>query len=95
MVRLERGALCASSVARRAWGEGLHHVLHARTGVPVRDVLATWVLADEAAIADGLATALFFASADELRETFRFSHVRMFADGLAQISPDFPGELFA
>ena len=58
---LQDRALCASAVSRRVWGAGLHHVLDARTGVPVRDVVATWVVADEAVTADGLATALFLS----------------------------------
>jgi thiamine biosynthesis lipoprotein len=88
-------ALCASAVNRRAWGEGLHHVLDARTGIPVRDVIATWVVADDAVTADGLATALFFAGPEDLVSDFRFSYVRMFADGRAERSPDFDGELFS
>ncbi|AEM84059.1 FAD:protein FMN transferase [Streptomyces violaceusniger] len=78
-------ALCASAVTRRAWGEGLHHVVDPRTGVPTRDVIATWVVADRAAVADGLATALFFTDAHRLAEVFRFAYVRMFADGRAEI----------
>jgi thiamine biosynthesis lipoprotein len=31
---LERGALATSSVARRSWGEGLHHLVDPRTGLP-------------------------------------------------------------
>lgn len=95
VINLQDRALCASAVSRRAWGDGLHHVLDARTGVPVRDVVATWVVADEAATADGLATALFFTGADPLTEIFRFSHLRMFADGRAEISQNFDGELFS
>ncbi|MGN9845148.1 FAD:protein FMN transferase [Nonomuraea sp. H19] len=87
-------ALCASAVTRRAWGDGLHHVLDARTGVPAREVVATWVVADDAALADGLATALFFTGAYRLAQTFRFAYVRMFADGRAEISHNFDGELF-
>lgn len=92
---LRNRALCASAVTRRAWGEGLHHVLDARTGVPVRDVVATWVVAEDAATADGLATALFFTGAELLAEVCSFSYVRMFADGRAEISDDFDGELFS
>jgi FAD:protein FMN transferase len=87
-------ALCASAVNRRAWGNGLHHILDARTGVPVRGVVATWVVADDARAADGLATALFFIDATHLLESFPFSYVRMFVDGRAEISPNFDGELF-
>jgi hypothetical protein len=91
---LQNRALCASAVNRRAWGNGLHHVLDARTGVPATEVLATWVVADDAALADGLATALFFTGAHRLAEIFRFAYVRMLADGRAERSPDFDGELF-
>jgi uncharacterized protein with FMN-binding domain len=69
-------------------------VLDARTGVPVRDVVATWVVADEAVTADGLATALFFTRAAHLAEVFRFSYVRMFADRRVEISENFDGVLF-
>ncbi|GAA4798533.1 FAD:protein FMN transferase [Streptomyces ziwulingensis] len=95
VAHLRGQALCASGVARRAWGDGLHHVLDARTGVPVAGVVATWVVADETALADGLATALFFADASQLTETFEFAYVRMHADGRADRSSDFAGELFA
>jgi FAD:protein FMN transferase len=95
VANLQGGALCASAVNRRAWGDGLHHLLDARTGIPVHDVVATWVVADEAATADGLATALFFADADHLAEAFPFASVRMFADGRLEITEDFAGELFS
>jgi FAD:protein FMN transferase len=95
VARLQDQALCASATNRRAWGDGLHHVLDARTGTPVRGVVATWVVADDAATADGLATALFFTSGERLTEQFRFTYVRMFDDGRAERSRDFAGELFS
>ncbi|WP_454622070.1 FAD:protein FMN transferase [Bradyrhizobium cenepequi] len=93
VARLKRRALCASASNRRAWGP-FHHVVDGRTGVPVHDVIATWVVADDALTADGLATALFFTPAGDLAASFEFSCVRMFADGRAEISPNFDGELF-
>jgi thiamine biosynthesis lipoprotein len=94
VAHLQGQALCASGVTRRVWGDGLHHVLDARTGVPVGGVVATWVTAEETALADGLATALFFTEAHRLAERFRFAYVRMHADGRAEYSPNFAGELF-
>lgn len=94
VAELRNGSLCASAVNRRAWGENLHHILDARTGDPVQDVIATWVIANDTVTADGLATALFFTPGKELEELFRFSYVRMFADGRAEISLNFGGELF-
>ncbi|WP_210479149.1 FAD:protein FMN transferase [Naasia sp. SYSU D00948] len=89
------GALCASAANRRTWGDGLHHVLDGRTGLPVRSVAATWVLAASALEADGLATALFLTGADRLADEFDFRYVRMFTDGSAEFSADLPGEVFA
>ncbi len=56
----EGAAICASAVNRRAWGDEQHHVLDARTGEPVRDVVATWAVAPTAMLADAAATAAFF-----------------------------------
>ena len=94
VVELRDGALCASAVNRRAWGDGLHHVLDARTGEPTRGVVATWTMAESTALADGLATALFFTSGARLAEAFDFQFVRMFADGRVEQSTDFPGTIF-
>lgn len=95
VVEVTDGALCASAANRRAWGEGLHHILDARTGLPVRTVAATWVLADTALEADGLASALFLSDPERFEDDFDFRYVRMFTDGSAQYSADLPGEVFA
>lgn len=109
---LHSGALCGSAPNRRRWADGLHHVLDARTGMPVgydaagrggtggdgtvrdevglgvsndrdpgraaaasqtgrasagspvsgpRTTIAAWASAPTAMVADGAATALFFA----------------------------------
>jgi thiamine biosynthesis lipoprotein len=58
------------------------------------EVVATWVVAGDAALADGLATALFFTGGHQLAGSFQFTYVGMLADGRAERSPDFDGELF-
>ncbi|MDF0530448.1 FAD:protein FMN transferase [Tsukamurella sp. 8F] len=88
------GALCASAINRRAWGEGLHHLLDARTGIPVHGVLATWVWASDARTADALATALFFAPAERLRSEFDFRYALMTDDQRVHHDADLPAELF-
>jgi thiamine biosynthesis lipoprotein len=87
-------ALCASATNRRAWGDGLHHVLDGRTGRPAGDVVATWVVADSCLLADGLATAHFFTDPARLMPRFEHEFVRMHTDGRVEWSPDFPGEVF-
>lgn len=91
---LRDAALCASAINRRQWGDGLHHIVDPATGEPSAGVLATWVLADSAMMADGLSTALFLAEPAVLARHFRFSYVRMAVDGSVDWSTDFPGELF-
>lgn len=87
-------ALCASATNRRAWGEGLHHVLDARTGEPVRTIAATWALADTAMRADAVATALFFDGGPRLAHEWGISWVRMTSDGRVEWSPGCRAELF-
>jgi thiamine biosynthesis lipoprotein len=94
VAELPDGAFCASATSRRSWGDGLHHVLDPATGLPALGVLATWVLAPTALVADGIATALFFDADPEFvaREVTAFA--RMFDDGSVDVSSDFPGEMF-
>ncbi|WP_154097578.1 FAD:protein FMN transferase [Microbacterium testaceum] len=89
------GALAASAINRRAWGEGLHHVLDARTGAPVNAFAATWALADTAMHADALATALFFDGGPRLAASWNAQWVRMRTDGRVEWSPGFEGEVFS
>lgn len=94
VIELQDAALCASAVNRRAWGDGLHHVLDARTGVPVRTWAATWAIAPEAMRADAVATALFFDGGPELASSWGVEWVRMTTDGRAERSPGCPAQLF-
>jgi thiamine biosynthesis lipoprotein len=94
VAELPDGAFCASATNRRAWGDGLHHVLDAATGLPVRGVLATWVLAPTALVADGIATALFLDPDPEFVTREALGFARMFDDGRVDASAYFPGELF-
>jgi len=66
VVTLTDGAIAASATNRRAWADGLHHVIDARTGAPVRGILATWALARTAMIADAASTAAFFLPPSEV-----------------------------
>ena len=94
ILELEGRALCASAANRRAWGDGLHHVLDGTTGRPVRTAVATWALAETAMVADALATALFFVPGAPLQESFDFSWLAVFSDGSAAYSAEFEGTLF-
>lgn len=90
----EDAAICASASNRRAWGDGLHHVLDAVTGEPTSRVIASWAIASTARWADGAATALFFETPSNFYERHNVVTVRMFANGRVERSPSFTGELF-
>ncbi|WP_104061158.1 FAD:protein FMN transferase [Arthrobacter sp. 4R501] len=94
-VPLAGGALCASASNRRAWGDGLHHVLDGITGLPVSTAVATWTMAESTMVADALATALFFVPGKELERSFDFSWLTVFSDGSAAYSAGFEGTLFS
>ena len=87
-------ALCASATNRRAWGEGVHHVLDARTGEPVRTIAATWAVGPTAMVADAVATALFFDGGPRLAHEHGVEWVRMTTDGRIEWSPGSRAELF-
>ncbi|MBM9458981.1 FAD:protein FMN transferase [Nocardioides sp. zg-536] len=89
-------ALCASAVNRRAWGTDLHHVLDARTGLPVRDVVASWAIGDSAMVADGAATALFFAPPGAVVEALGLTAaVCITGERRVLVAGRLPGEVFA
>jgi len=93
-VEVKNRSLCASASNRRAWGEGMHHIFDPDAMVPTNDIVATWVIADDAMVADGLATALFFVDATVLSKNYNFEYVRMRTNGAAEYSPYFEGKLF-
>ncbi len=94
VIEIDHGALCASATNRRAWGDGLHHVLDARTGQPVRAIAATWAVAPTAMRADAAATALFFEGGDALAARWGVEWVRMSTDGGVEWSRGSKAELF-
>ena len=94
IANIGNGAICASASNRRAWGDGLHHVVDATTGLPTRRVIATWAITTLALEADGIATALFFTDPERIDAEFSFDWVRMLSEGRVECSRGFDGEIF-
>jgi len=100
VVPVANSALAASAANRRSWGSAgrvLHHIVDPRTGEPAQQILASWVTADSAMVADGLATVMFFADVtaiEQLSTEFEASWLRVTGSGSAQWSENFQGELF-
>lgn len=110
VAHVANGALCASAPSRRHWNMpvnervqlSIHHLLNAIDGLPVQQVEATWTCVAETtgipyptAAADGLATALFTTSPEQLRRKFPFTCVTLNTDRHDIIGGKFPGEIFS
>ena len=90
---LASGSICGSSGNRRTWGK-YHHTLDPYTLESPRHVLATWVVAETALVADAMATALYFAPAEALQAVAPFAYLKLMPDYAIERSHDFPAELF-
>lgn len=87
-------SICGSAGNRRKWGN-FHHTINPFTLQSPEEVKATWIVADSASIADGLATCLFLDPNPEHYRDFNFECVLLYKDNSAFISRNFPGELYA
>lgn len=92
-VTLANTSLAGSAGNRRKW-QGLHHIIDPRTRNSPTQTLATWVISENAAEADGLATALFLVEPTELQQAFSFEFARLTTTMHLEMSDDFPGSFF-
>ena len=86
-------AICGSSGNRRQWGE-FHHIIHPGSLSSPRHILATWVIADTAIVADALATCLFFTDPITLQKYYNFEYFLLLPDYSIDQSFAFPAEVF-
>jgi len=94
IAHLHTGSLAASGTNRRRWSPSLHHVLDGLTGLPSAGVLASWVIADSAMVADGIATALLLTDPEPFAEAFLIEWVTLSDTGVLRVSDNFSGEVF-
>lgn len=90
---MRQGSMCASGINRRKWDK-FHHVLDPTSLTSPQEILAVWVLADTAALADGLTTCLFFVEPETLRDIFQFEYCIMNRERKVKRSKGFEAELF-
>jgi thiamine biosynthesis lipoprotein len=62
--------------------------------MPSTGTLASWVIAQDAMVADGFATALLVIEPELLASRDDLSFVTMTDNGRVTMSPNFPGEVF-
>lgn len=92
IVDIENSSICGSSGSRRKW-RGFHHIIDPRNLKSVDEVLAVWVIADSAMLADGLSTALFFCPAEKLSD-FSFNFLIIYPDFTFKKSENFNAKLY-
>jgi thiamine biosynthesis lipoprotein len=91
---LKNGSICGSAGNRRAWGE-YTHIMNPKTLTSQKDIIAVWVVAETAILADSLTTCLSFVGAQVLLDTYKFEYLLIKSDHSIEKSPGFSGELFS
>jgi thiamine biosynthesis lipoprotein len=90
---LESGSICGSAGNRRKWGK-FTHIINPKTLESPSDIIAVWVTAKTALLADALATCLFFVPVGKLAGEYDFEYVIVKKDRSFEKSLHFSGELF-
>lgn len=93
VVTMQTGAMCSSAGSRRKWGS-YHHTIDPRTITSPTDIIATWVMADTASLADGLATCVFLTDPDIYAKEFRYDYCVLNSAYRVKRSKGFSAELF-
>jgi thiamine biosynthesis lipoprotein len=90
---LENGSICGSAGNRRKWGN-FTHIINPKTLTSPTEIIAVWVMAETALLADALATCLFFVKAHTLADAYKFEYIIIYSDRSLEKSPNFQGEVF-
>ncbi len=86
-------SIAGSSGNRRKWAQ-YHHIIDPTNTKSPEHIAALWVVADSTMLADGLATALFFMTPEELLKEFDFEYCIVAADRTVKRSDNFPAVLY-
>lgn len=93
VVTLTKGSICASAGSRRSWST-YHHIINPRTLTSPNKILATWVIAPDALLADALSTCLFLVPSKKLMPYFSFEYLILYEDNSIEKSSSFSSEFF-
>jgi thiamine biosynthesis lipoprotein len=86
-------SICSSAGNRRKWNT-YHHIINPLTFSSPQDILATWVVADTALIADTLSTCLFFVNPSVFENKYKFEYLIVDKNLKAFYSDAFKKSLF-
>jgi len=90
---LRNGSICGSAGNRRCWGN-FTHIVNPKTLASPTEIIAVWVMADSALVADALTTCLFFVPANTLTDKYKFEYFILYKDRSFDKSANFKGEVF-
>ncbi len=86
-------SIAGSAGNRRKWGK-FTHIINPHTMSSPKDIIAVWVVAETALLADAMATCLFFVPAKRIIDAYDFEYVIVRKDRSLEKSAHFPGEIF-
>jgi thiamine biosynthesis lipoprotein len=86
------GAMCSSATGRRSWGKYSHYIDPLTKESP-QEIVATWVLAKNTALADAMASVLFFAAPEDISSE-EYSYCIMNCDYKVKRSQDFQATFY-
>ena len=92
VVEMFQGSMCASASNRRAWGSH-HHTINPLTSSSPSEVIATWVLAPKAVLADAAATCGFLTDLDAIKNAHSFEYALLNQEFRMKRSPGFIAEI--
>lgn len=90
---ISHGSICGSASSRRKWGK-YHHIFDPSKQESPQEIIATWVVAKNAMIADTLATCLFLIPAEKLIDKIDFEYLILNQEMKIKKSLNMPVELF-
>jgi thiamine biosynthesis lipoprotein len=90
---LGNGSLCGSAGNRRVWGNFTHYINPVTLSSP-REIMAVWVVAKTAILADALASCLFFVPPGKLTPGYKFEYAILHSDHSLEKSEHFSDEIF-
>lgn len=93
VINLQNCAFCASAGNRRRWST-YHHIINPHTLTSPQNILGTWVKAESAALADGLATAIFLCDPGLLTSELTFDYCILNNEYKVKRSEGFLAEMF-
>lgn len=92
-IEIKNQSICGSAGNRRKWDK-YHHIMNPKTLTSPDDVLAVWVVAKTALLADALSTYLFLSSDTIKLKEFDFEYAILFSDFSLARSKGFKAKLY-